>query len=135
MLEVRHEQSAAAGAGVWRGWSRDELIREPEQDRPQGLLILPLAHWLQSPSTHAVWLGPDDDVESVVPWLASLPLIALDFPSFSRWSRLSGLSAAHRFGWSGELRAIGDVLRDQLSHMRRVIRQLRCARTSRPKMP
>jgi len=23
-----------------------------------------------------------------------------------------------RFGWAGELRAIGDVLRDQLSHMR-----------------
>jgi uncharacterized protein (DUF934 family) len=38
----------------------------------------------------------------------------------------SGYSQAYllrtRLGWSGELRAIGDVLRDQLSHMRLRVR-------------
>ncbi|MNB55964.1 hypothetical protein D3C87_889960 [compost metagenome] len=95
------------------------LVREPSTPRPAGLLMLPLTHWLESPSTHAVWLGPDDEVESLVPWLASLPLIALDFPNFRDGRAYSqAYLLRSRFGWAGELRAIGDVLRDQLSHMR-----------------
>ena len=39
------------------------LIRSPETADSTEMLILPLAHWLESPSTHAVWLGPDDGVE------------------------------------------------------------------------
>jgi uncharacterized protein (DUF934 family) len=95
------------------------LVREPSTPRPAGLLMLPLAHWLESPSTHAVWLGPDDEVESLVPWLGSLPLIALDFPNFRDGRAYSqAYLLRSRFGWAGELRAVGDVLRDQLSHMR-----------------
>ena len=45
--------------------------------------MLPLAPLAENRRRlHAVWLGPDDEVESLVPWLGSLPLIALDFPSF-----------------------------------------------------
>jgi uncharacterized protein (DUF934 family) len=95
------------------------LVRELEGELPTGSLILPLSRWLQQPTQHAVWLGPDDEVESLKPWFDSLPLIALDFPSF-RDGR--GYSQAYllrtRLGWTGELRAVGDVLRDQLSHMR-----------------
>ncbi|MGL6243284.1 DUF934 domain-containing protein [Pseudomonas sp.] len=95
------------------------LVRELEGELPVGSLILPLSRWLQAPAQYAVWLGPDDEVESLKPWFGSLPLIALDFPSF-RDGR--GYSQAYllrtRLGWTGELRAIGDVLRDQLSHMR-----------------
>jgi len=95
------------------------LIRSPDTAPGSGMLILPLAHWLESPSTHAVWLGPDDSVESLLPWLTSLPLIALDFPSFRDGRAYSqAYLLRSRFGWKGELRAIGDVLRDQLSHMR-----------------
>ena len=95
------------------------LIRSPETEPSAGMLILPLAHWLESPSTHAVWLGPDDGVENLLPWLSSLPLIALDFPSFRDGRAYSqAYLLRSRFGWKGELRAIGDVLRDQLSHMR-----------------
>ncbi|RON15514.1 oxidoreductase [Pseudomonas brassicacearum] len=95
------------------------LVRSPEDELPAGSLILPLSRWLKNPFGHAVWLGPDDEVESLKPWLPILPLIALDFPSF-RDGR--GYSQAYllrtRLGWTGELRAVGDVLRDQLSHMR-----------------
>ncbi|MGE8064770.1 DUF934 domain-containing protein [Pseudomonas sp. NPDC089569] len=95
------------------------LVRHVEGEVPGGPLILPLARWLQDPQQQGVWLGPDDEVESLRPWLARLPLIALDFPDF-RDGR--GYSQAYllrtRLGWTGELRAIGDVLRDQLSHMR-----------------
>ncbi|MFJ2326515.1 DUF934 domain-containing protein [Pseudomonas sp. NPDC087690] len=113
LLRLEHGAARIALADPWT------LVREPSMPRPDGLLILPLAHWLQSPATHAVWLGPDDEVESLVPWLASLPLIALDFPSFRDGRAYSqAYLLRSRFGWAGELRAIGDVLRDQLSHMR-----------------
>jgi uncharacterized protein (DUF934 family) len=95
------------------------LVRELEGELPVGSVILPLARWLKNPGHQAVWLGPDDEVESLKPWFEQLPLIALDFPSF-RDGR--GYSQAYllrtRLGWAGELRAMGDVLRDQLSHMR-----------------
>ena len=99
------------------------LIRDTEGELPAGPLILPLARWRQRQEKDelqdGVWLGPDDDLESLEMWLDVLPLIALDFPSF-RDGR--GYSQAYllrtRLGWEGELRAIGDVLRDQLSHMR-----------------
>ncbi|WP_166359542.1 DUF934 domain-containing protein [Pseudomonas akapageensis] len=92
------------------------LVREIEDELPTGPLILPLAHWREG---HGIWLSPDDEVESLELRLGELSLIAIDFPSF-RDGR--GYSQAYllrtRLGWQGELRAIGDVLRDQLSHMR-----------------
>lgn len=68
----------------------------------------------------AIWISPNDDFESSTDWLDQMELIAVDFPSF-RDGR--GYSIAYllrtRYGWKGELRAIGDVLRDQLNYMRR----------------
>lgn len=97
-----------------------------EADAP---LILPLAAWRERQSVEVLegrtmsadglLLQVDDDPEALQPFLSSLPLIAIDFPSF-RDGR--GYSQAYllrtRLGWRGELRAVGDVLRDQLAHMR-----------------
>ncbi|AWY38802.1 DUF934 domain-containing protein [Pseudomonas putida] len=95
------------------------LVRDLEAPLPVGALILPLTRWQENPQQHAVWLGPDDEVESLQPWFAQLPLIALDFPSFRDGRAYSQAYLLRtRLGWTGELRAIGDVLRDQLSHMR-----------------
>lgn len=94
--------------------------------RPQ---ILPLALWRERQpvevlegsvaSRDGLLLGVDDEPEALRPLLPGLPLIAIDFPSF-RDGR--GYSQAYllrtRLGWRGELRAVGDVLRDQLAHMR-----------------
>lgn len=101
-------------------------LHEAEGDAP---LILPLAAWRErqpaevlqgrAMSTDGLLLQVDDEPEALQPFLASLPLIAIDFPSF-RDGR--GYSQAYllrtRMGWRGELRAVGDVLRDQLAHMR-----------------
>lgn len=116
-----------------------QLVRDTASVVPDGLLILPLNAWLerqalQPDACDGLWLGPDDEVEPLQPWLPHLPLIAVDFPSF-RDGR--GYSQAYllrtRLGWKGELRAIGDVLRDQLSHMRQcgfdsfAVREDKCA--------
>ncbi|MGA4632581.1 DUF934 domain-containing protein [Pseudomonas solani] len=96
------------------------LVREAGEALPDGRLILPLALWRERDGRDGLLLQPDDEVEALGPLLTdALPLIAVDFPSF-RDGR--GYSQAYllrsRLGWHGELRAVGDVLRDQLSHMR-----------------
>ncbi|MBS1157365.1 MAG: hypothetical protein H6R07_3289 [Proteobacteria bacterium] len=70
--------------------------------------------------TTGVWLSPDDEFQDDLVQLIQLPLLAIDFPSF-RDGR--GYSIAYllrtRCSFTGELRAIGDVLRDQLFYMQR----------------
>jgi len=62
-----------------------------------------------------VMLAPDDDPESLAGDIAELPIIAVDFPQFTDGR---GYSTARllreRYGYRGELRAVGDILRDQL---------------------
>ena len=59
-----------------------------------------------------------DDPKALADDVARLPLIAVDFPKFGDGR---GFSTARllreRYGFRGELRAIGDVLRDQLYSM------------------
>jgi len=112
---LRLEQGVARIDGEDR-WT---LVRDLDGPWPTGALIVPLARWLEDPQANAVWLGPDDEVERLKPWFDQLPLIALDFPSFRDGRAYSQAYLLRtRLGWTGELRAIGDVLRDQLSHMR-----------------
>jgi len=94
---------------------------------PAGKTLVPLSVWLAQKSTLAsrsdigVWLASDERAESLKEDVATLPLIAIDFPTFSDGR---GYSIAYqlrtRLGFEGELRAIGDVLRDQLFYMARV---------------
>jgi uncharacterized protein (DUF934 family) len=75
---------------------------------------------IKAVDVQAVWISPDDDFESCMPQLKNMQLIAVDFPSFrdGRGYSIATLLRT-RYGWTGELRAIGDVLRDQLNYMRR----------------
>ncbi|MCU1752222.1 DUF934 domain-containing protein [Pseudomonas sp. 6D_7.1_Bac1] len=133
LLQLRERVALKVDDDPWT------LIRAVDSELPAGPLILPLALWLMRrlahhPSRDAVWLGPDDEVESLKPWLKLLPMIALDFPSFRDGRAYSQAYLLRtRLGWAGELRAIGDVLRDQLSHMRQcgfdafAVREDKCA--------
>lgn len=74
----------------------------------------------QASKVRAVWISPDDDFEPSVSRLGTLDMIAIDFPVFrdGRGYSIAKLLRT-RYGWKGELRAVGDVLRDQLNYMRR----------------
>jgi uncharacterized protein (DUF934 family) len=85
-------------------------------------VILPLTEFREFAGTwknHAKALGlvlsPSDNLELIANDLDKLRLIAIDFPSFTDGR---GYSIAHslrsRFGWRGELRAVGDIQRDQI---------------------
>ncbi len=97
---------------------------------PAGKQIVPLAVWLAQKTALAaragageigVWLASDERPEQLKEDAAALPLIAVDFPSFADGR---GYSIAYnlraRLGYTGEVRAVGDVLRDQLFYMSRV---------------
>ncbi|MDP3439085.1 MAG: DUF934 domain-containing protein [Azonexus sp.] len=88
--------------------------------KPQ--LLLPLARWVQELEllekagyAVGVWLAPDDEPEALIPRLAQIPVIAIQFPSFTdgRGYSLARL-LRQRYGFRGELRAFGDILRDQI---------------------
>lgn len=90
--------------------------------------ILPFALWQQmrvagipmSIAQTGVWLAPEDDVTAELDALLQLPLLAVDFPSFrdGRGYSVAYLLRSH-YGYAGELRAIGEVLRDQLFYLQR----------------
>jgi uncharacterized protein (DUF934 family) len=73
------------------------------------------AVWQSRPGRVGLLLSPPDDPNSVAADLDRFALIAVNFPKFSDGR---GYSTARllreRLGWRGELRAVGDVLRDQL---------------------
>jgi uncharacterized protein (DUF934 family) len=83
-------------------------------------LKLTLSAGTPVPNTLGVFIAPDDDFPAHIAALKMLPVLAVDFPSF-RDGR--GYSIAYllrsRYGYQGELRAIGDVLQDQLFYMQR----------------
>jgi len=94
---------------------------------PTGRFIVPLAVWeaqrtvLRNRADIGVWIASHERPEVLKEDLAQLPVIAVDFPKFSDGR---GFSIAYnlrtRLGFTGELRAIGDVLRDQMFYMQRV---------------
>jgi uncharacterized protein (DUF934 family) len=90
-------------------------------------LVVPLKLWrlrrddlLDRSGRSGVWLAADEDPAALAGDLERLALVAVSFPKFSDGR---GFSTARllreRYGFEGELRAIGDVLRDQLLFLSR----------------
>jgi len=116
----------ADGSLVEDEWLRIEADSGADS-LPEGQLLLPLALCLEHPGAlrsrpgaRGVWLASGDDPETLLPFLGELQVIAIDFPQFTDGRGYSSARILReRLGWTGELRAIGDVLRDQLFLMRR----------------
>jgi uncharacterized protein (DUF934 family) len=76
---------------------------------------------LQAARPAGIWLSPTDEPAQAVPLFGSIEVIAVQFPKFGDGRGYSTAALLRtRHGWRGELRAIGDVLRDQLFFMKRV---------------
>ncbi len=106
------------------GW---QLVREAGAlgDLPGGVpVIVPLKLWIERRAALiargdvGVWLAPDEDPAALAADAARLPLIAVDFPQFTDGRGYSHARLLReRYGFAGELRAIGDVQRDQLYYL------------------
>lgn len=96
-------------------------------DVPAGKVIVPLKVWLlqrnvlEKRADIGVWFSSDEQAKDLEGDIARFSLLAVDFPKFSDGRGYSiAYNLRSRFGFNGELRAIGDVLRDQLFYMQRV---------------
>ena len=95
---------------------------------PAGDIIFPLAVWQARKdeiiSTHkriGLLLQPDDRVEDIAGDIDYFIVIAVNFPKFVDGRGYSSASLLRqRYHYQGELRAVGDVLHDQLFYMQRV---------------
>lgn len=93
---------------------------------PAGDLILPLALWQQfkeqlNGRNIGLWLNSDEAPEPIKDNCNDIALIAINFPAFADGRGYSYANVLRaQYGYEGELRAIGDVLKDQLSYMKRV---------------
>lgn len=75
---------------------------------------------LSNPHPLGLLVSPGDNVELVQGDLGRFASIAINFPAFGDGRGYSSSRLiAERYGYKGELRAVGDVLHDQISHMRR----------------
>ena len=94
---------------------------------PQAATLFPLAVWqarkdelLARITTAGVWLDSSEGPEALVGDLASLAIIGVNFPKFADGRSYSTARLLReRYGYHGEIRAIGDVLHDQLFFMKR----------------
>lgn len=99
-------------------------------DDPQGrsrALILPFARWIEERERWWLWdgrlgvrLGPTDDVARLEHDFLRLGLVAVEFGALAEGRGYSQAQLLRkRYKFTGELRAVGDVQRDQLFYMAR----------------
>lgn len=96
---------------------------------PVGRVIVPLAVWQAQRETLApraaqtevgVWLDGAEDPVEIAADLAQFAVVAIGLPKFSDGRGYSSaVLLRQRYGFRGELRAIGEVLRDQFNALKR----------------
>jgi uncharacterized protein (DUF934 family) len=75
--------------------------------------------FLDQSNATAVRLEPDEDARLLIPHLDRLELIEIAFPKFRDGRGYSSARILREAGYTGELRAQGDVLVDQIAFMKR----------------
>ena len=116
-----------SGKVIQDKWTLIQDATGPEalQAVPENNFIVPLNFWkLYNSEIEAyrgsitIWLDSHEFVDAIDTDLNDLPMIALNFPIFSDgrpYTTARELRAV--LNYRGEIRAIGDVLRDQLFYM------------------
>lgn len=75
--------------------------------------------FLDQSNSDAVRIEPGDDARDLIPHLERLRLIEVNFPGFGDGRGYSAARILREAGYGGEMRAVGDVLVDQLAALRR----------------
>ena len=88
-------------------------------DAPVTDPVAPFASFSEQTNAAAVRIEPGDDARVLLPFLGQLKLIEVNFPAFTDGRGNSAARILREAGYQGELRAVGDVLVDQLPALRR----------------
>jgi uncharacterized protein (DUF934 family) len=111
------------GRFVPDGWRE---LAEGEAVPDGGAIVVPFARLLADAAPFACFRGalgvriePGQRLEQVEPWLPQLSLVVLTFPVFSDGRAFStARMLRERYGFRGEVRAVGDVQIDRYQFMR-----------------
>ncbi|MGB7405629.1 MAG: DUF934 domain-containing protein [Pacificimonas sp.] len=94
----------------WPRYRDDAAVNEP---------AVTLEAFADQPEAVAVRLEPGADARELIPHLKRLKLIEIGFPAYRDGRGYSAARILREEGYTGELRAEGDVLIDQIGFMRR----------------
>ena len=97
----------------------DDWLLALEGDATPGM-IAPLAAWLRNPDGAGVWVEGAEEPTEIGPKVVAAPVVAVHFPAFADGRGLSlGALLRSRYGFSGELRAFGEIVPDLTEYMHR----------------
>jgi uncharacterized protein (DUF934 family) len=107
----------------WRILGVDEF--DSLEQLAEGNYLLPVEAWNQinaavktPPLNLGIWIASTEVPEQIEGDFQNLAVIAVDFPVFADGRGFSiGRLLRQRYGYRGQLRAIGRPIRDQLSYM------------------
>lgn len=122
------KNSAQVTADTWKTLELGEGETPENVALPAGDIIFPFAVWqarkAEIISTHkriGLQIEPGERIEDVSGDLDYFIVIAINFPKFVDGRGYSTASLLRqRYAYQGEVRAVGDVLHDQLFFMKRV---------------
>ena len=98
-----------------------------ESDLLAGDVIVPFARWQNDKNSFAshqgkigIQISSDTNIDEVIENIAHFDLIALNFPKYTDGTCFSyAFLLRERHHFSGELRAVGDIFRDQFAYLER----------------
>lgn len=94
------------------------MLRFRDDAAPQEPAVT-LDAFLGQSNASAVRLEPGEDARALIPYLERLTLVEIAFPTFRDGRGYSAARILREAGFTGEIRAEGDVLVDQVNFMRR----------------
>lgn len=97
----------------------DAALLRFRDDEPHDEPAVTLDAFLGQSNATAVRLEAGEDARALLPQLGQLALVEVSFPSFRDGRGYSAARVLREAGYTGELRAAGDVLVDQVPLMRR----------------
>jgi uncharacterized protein (DUF934 family) len=89
------------------------------QDSESVAPLATLEAFVGETNANAVRIEPGEDARDLIPHLDRIALVEIAFPAFRDGRGYSSARVLREAGYTGELRAAGDVLVDQIAFMRR----------------
>jgi uncharacterized protein (DUF934 family) len=122
-MEIK-KQIIKDGLVIDDNWTLIDSSDEVNVSEIKDKSIVPIKLWQKNQTLHSknlgILLNNNIDLTLITEELTSIPIIAIDFPSFMDGR---GFSIARllreRYGYKGEIRAVGYVIRDQLYYLKR----------------
>ena len=88
----------------------DEAVNDP---------AVTVDSFAQQTNAAAVRIEPGDDARALLPHLEQIALVEVNFPAWTDGRGYSSARVLREAGYTGELRAVGDIAPDMLGHLQR----------------